>query len=106
MKHNNIFTRISILVFVLIATLSLLFILVTYTSTTYFFNESTQLLNKDVAAHIAKFTSPFEGNTVNKRKADSIFYNAMVISPSIEVYFLDTAGKIIYYEAPDSAIKL
>ena len=106
MKHNNIFTRISILVFVLIATLSILFILITYTSATYFFNESTQLLNKDVAAHIARFTSPFEGNTVNKRKADSIFYNAMVISPSIEVYFLDTVGKIIYYEAPDSSIKL
>lgn len=106
MKHNNIFTRISILVFALIATLSILFILITYTSTTYFFNESTQLLNKDVAAHIAKFTSPFEGTTVNKRKADSVFYNAMVVSPSIEVYFLDTAGKIIYYEAPDSTIKL
>ena len=106
MKHKNIFTRIGILVFVLIATLSILFIIITYTSTTYFFNESTQLLNKDVAAHIAKFTSPFEGNTVNKRKADSVFYNAMVVSPSIEVYFLDTTGKIIYYEAPDSAIKL
>lgn len=89
----------------LITTLSAVFIIITYISTSYFYDETTQLLNKDVATHIAKFTSPFEGASINKQKADSIFYNAMVISPSIEVYFLDTTGKIIYYESPDSSIK-
>ena len=103
---NNIFKRIGLLVFSLITVLSLLFIIITYLSAAYFFNASTELLNKDVAAHIAKFTSPFEGNIINKSKADSVFYNAMVVSPSIEVYFLDTSGKVIYFESPDSAIKL
>ncbi len=106
MQHNNIFRRIGILIFILITCLSLVFIIVTYLSASYFFNATTQLLNKDVAAHIAKFTSPFEEGGINRHKADSIFYNAMVISPSIEVYFLDTTGKVIYYEAPDSAIRL
>ncbi len=105
MKYN-IFRRIGLLVFSLITILSLLFIIITYFSATYFFNASTELLNKDVAAHIAKFTSPFEESNINKSKADSVFYNAMVVSPSIEVYFLDTTGKVVYYEAPDSAIKL
>ncbi len=103
---TTIFKRIGLLVFSLITILSLLFIIITYLSATYFFNASTQLVNKDVAAHIAKFTSPFEDNNINKNKADSVFYNAMVVSPSIEVYFLDTTGKVIYFEAPDSAIKL
>ncbi len=103
---NTIFKRVSLLVFSLITILSLLFIIITYVSATYFFNASTELLNKDVAAHIAEFTSPFESTAINKKKADSVFYNAMVVSPSIEVYFLDTAGNVIYYEAPDSAIKL
>lgn len=103
---NNIFTRIGVLVFSLITVLGLLFIIITYLSATYFFNASTELLNKDVAAHIAKFTSPFEEGNINRAKADSVFYNAMVVSPSIEVYFLDTTGKVIYYEAPDSTIKL
>ena len=94
------------MVFSFITILSLLFITITYVSATYFFNASTELLNKDVAAHIAKFTSPFESDKINKDKADSVFYNAMVVSPSIEVYFLDTTGKVMYYEAPDSAIKL
>lgn len=94
------------MVFLLISFLGLLFIVITYISATYFYNASTELLNKDVAAHIAKFTSPFEEGGINKRKADSVFYSAMVVSPSIEVYFLDNTGKVIYYEAPDTAIKL
>ena len=102
----NLFKRISILIFLLITVLSLLFIIITYITTTEFYQSSTQLVNKDVAAHISKFTSPFEDKGINKKIADSVFYNAMVLNPSIEVYFLDTTGNIMYYQAPDSAIKL
>jgi signal transduction histidine kinase len=79
---------------------------ITYLSITHFHQASTQLLNKDVAAHIAKFTSPFESTGINKQKADSVFQNAMVLSPSAEVYFLDTAGNVIAYHAPEKEIKL
>jgi signal transduction histidine kinase len=105
-KKFTIFRRIGILVFILITGLSLLFMGITYLSTTTYHEASTQLLNRDVAAHIAKFTSPFEGEKVNPQKADSVFYNAMVISPSAEVYFLDTGGKVLAYHAPKEDIKL
>lgn len=108
MKNNNsgIFRRIGILVFCIITILSVFFIIITYLASTYFYKASTQLLNKDVAAHIAKFTSPFETNSIDKKKADSVFYNAMVVNPSIEVYFLNTSGKVMYYQSPDTAIQL
>ncbi|MGI8952664.1 MAG: HAMP domain-containing sensor histidine kinase [Chitinophagaceae bacterium] len=80
--------------------------LITYLAATHFYQASTQLLNKDVAAHIAKFASPFDHNGLNKQKADSVFQNAMVISPSAEVYFLDTTGKVIDFHAPENEIKL
>ncbi|HZH01321.1 MAG TPA: hypothetical protein VEY32_09580, partial [Flavisolibacter sp.] len=105
-KNFSIFRRIIILVFSLITILGILFIVITYFATTNYHQASTQLLNKDVAAHIAKFTSPFENGTVNKKKADSVFYNAMVLSPSSEVYFLDTAGKVVAYHASEKEIKL
>ncbi|RYU89601.1 hypothetical protein EWM62_14905 [Mucilaginibacter terrigena] len=107
MKHpnNSIFSRIGAFMFMLISVLSVLFIAITYMATTHFYEASTQLLNKDVAAHIAKFTSPFENEGINKQKADSIFYNAMVINPNDEVYFLDTLGKVIEYQSPDSLIR-
>ena len=101
----TIFRRITILIFVLITALSLLFIVITYFATTRFYQASTQLLNKDVAGHIAKFSSPFVNNRINKNKADSVFQNAMVLSPSAEVYFLDTAGKVIAYHANPIDIK-
>lgn len=102
----NIFRRITILVFSLITVLGILFIAITYFATTHYHQASIQLLNKDVAAHIAKFTSPFENDTINKQKADSVFYGAMVLSPSAEVYFLDTAGNVIAFHASEKEIKL
>lgn len=105
-RQFSIFRRITILVFSLITVLGLLFIAITYFATTHYHQASTQLLNKDVAAHIAEFTSPFEKNGINKQKADSVFKNAMVISPSAQIYFLDTGGKVIAFYAPQKDIKL
>ncbi len=105
-RQFPIIRRITILVFTLITTLCLLFMGIAYFSTVAFHEASTQLLNKDVAAHIAEFTSPFENNGINKKKADSVFHNAMVISPSAEVYFLDAAGKVIAFHASEKDIRL
>lgn len=105
-KGFIIFRRITILVFSLITILGILFIAITYLATTHYHQASLQLLNKDVAAHIAKFTSPFDNGRINKQKADSIFYDAMVLNPSVEVYFLDTAGNVIAFHAPREEIRL
>ncbi len=96
-KSFPLFSRILFLVFTLITVLSLTFMCIAYLAVIHFYQASTQLLNKDVASHIAKFTSPFEQQGLNKQKADSVFYQAMVISPSVEVYFLDTGGRVIYF---------
>ena len=92
-----LFRRIYVVIFALIALLGVVFTAITYIATTNFYETSTQLLNKDVAGHIAKFTSPYGREGFDRQKADSVFYEAMVISPSAEVYFLDTAGKVIYF---------
>jgi signal transduction histidine kinase len=100
-----IFRRIYLVVFLLIAVLGVCFIAVTYVATTSFYAASTQLLNKDVAAHIAKFTSPYGREGFDRVKADSVFYEAMVISPSAEVYFLDTSGRVIYFHGDTAEIR-
>ena len=100
-----IFRRIYVVVVLLIAVLGLLFVGVTYLATTSFYAASTQLLNKDVAAHIAKFTSPYGRGGFDRQKADSVFYQAMVISPSAEVYFLDTTGRVIYFHGDTGEIR-
>jgi signal transduction histidine kinase len=103
---NSLFRHISLLVSGFLFLLACLFIIITYLSSLHYYQATTQRLNKDVASHIAKFTSPFRPGGLNRKIADSVFYDAMILSPSVEVYFLDTAGKVMYYHAPDSAIKV
>ncbi len=103
-RKRTIFSRIIALVFILVTVLGGLFMAMTYLIATNYFEASTQHLNKDVAAHIAKFTSPFEGDRFNQKKADSIFHDAMVLNPSSEVYFLDNTGAVIGYHADDTAV--
>jgi signal transduction histidine kinase len=71
-----------------------------------YFEANYQRLNRDVAAHIAKFTLPFINQQVNRAGADTIFFNAMVTNPSAEVYLLDSTGAILLYHAPPKEIKL
>ncbi|MEO7802214.1 MAG: histidine kinase dimerization/phospho-acceptor domain-containing protein, partial [Ginsengibacter sp.] len=105
-RQFSIFTRIGILFFTVITVLCLLFMGITYLSVSNFHEAGTQLLNKEVATHIAKFTSPFNHNGIDEKKADSVFYNAMVLSPSAEVYFLDSAGNVVAYHANEDEIRL
>ncbi len=101
-----LFRQIYLVVFLLTALLCVAFTGVTYLATTNFYEASTQLLNKDVASHIARFTSPYGREGFDRHKADSVFYDAMVISPSAEVYFLDTSGRVIYFHGTPEEIKL
>lgn len=101
-----LFRQIYLVVFLLTALLCVAFTGVTYLATTNFYEASTQLLNKDVASHIARFTSPYGREGFDRHKADSVFYDAMVISPSAEVYFLDTSGRVIYFHGVPEEIKL
>jgi signal transduction histidine kinase len=103
--HLAPFRRIYLVILLLIAVLGLLFTAITYWAMTRFYEASTQLLNKDVAGHIARFTSPYGREGFDRRKADSVFYDAMVISPSAEVYFLDTTGRVIYFHGEPAEIK-
>lgn len=104
-RSTGIFSRIGIFVFFVIATLGILFVVVTYSATTEYYQASTQLLNKDVAERIAQLSSPFSKDGIDHKKADSVFNNTMIISPNMEAYFLDTYGVVKYYYAPDSLIK-
>jgi len=104
-RSKGIFSRIGVFVFLIITILGVLFVVVTYRATSDYYQASTQLLNKDVAANIARLSAPFSKDGIDHKKADSVFNSTMIISPNTEVYFLDTMGNVKYYYAPDSLIK-
>ncbi|MFA6084708.1 histidine kinase dimerization/phospho-acceptor domain-containing protein [Mucilaginibacter sp.] len=104
-RFTGIFSRLGLLIFIVITTLGVLFVVVTYNATSDYYQASTQLLNKDIAGHIAKLSEPYSKEGIDHNKADSVFNSTMIISPNTEVYFLDTMGNVKYYYAPDSLIK-
>jgi len=71
-----------------------------------YFQETRQKLDTEVASHIASENKCFSGDSVNVDVLKNVFHNVMVINPSIEVYLLDTTGKILTYYAPNQIINI
>lgn len=68
--------------------------------------ETSQRLNRPLAERVAKFTKPFIDGSINEEEVEKLFHNVMVLNPSVEVYLLDEAGKILSYYAPFGEVKL
>ncbi len=71
-----------------------------------YFQETRQKLDVKVASHIANDNQFFTGDSVNINVLKNVFHNVMIINPSIEVYLLNTNGKILAYDAPPNTVKL
>ncbi len=68
--------------------------------------ESSQRLNANIADHLVKETKPLVNGKPDTTATHDIMHSMMVINPSVEVYLLDTTGKIIDYVVPFSTVKL
>lgn len=100
-----LFGRLALTFLLMLTLLAVVYSYLTAYSANRYFEATYQRLNHEVAAHIAKFARPFISQQVNRRGADSIFFNAMVTNPSAEVYLLDSVGTILLYHAPAEKIK-
>lgn len=93
-------------IFLLILTLlAFAYMYLTAKSAKVYFDATHQRLNREVASHIAKFIPPFMNGMLYRTEAEKIFFNAMVMNPSMEVYLLNPEGKILSYHSPDNKIK-
>ena len=67
--------------------------------------EIAQKLNRDLAGHIASQTALVQDGRPNDRALRDIFYQTMVVNPNIEIYLLDTQGRILAYSAAPGKVK-
>lgn len=67
--------------------------------------EVSQTLNHGIAANIVRKQWLMQGDRINKAALKKIFTRLMEVNPSIEVYLLDSAGRIITYSAPPGKVK-
>jgi two-component system OmpR family sensor kinase len=74
-------------------------------STPMFLQELNQKLNLTLADNIVKEKKLMIDNQVNQDAMQSIFMGLMLVNPIIEVYLVDSNGKILSYSAPEGVVK-
>ena len=68
--------------------------------------EVTQRMNHDLAAHTAGEIKPFLNGEIPEEKIGILMHSMMAVNPGIEVYVLDTTGRILKYVALAGEVKL
>jgi len=101
---RSLYTRLAVILSVLFGLTGLAFILLLSQATDRYQQEVTQRLNASLAAHIAEERQLINANGVDQAALEHIFHMLMVINPNIELYLLDTAGKILAYSAPPGLV--
>lgn len=81
------------------------YIFLTLVSNRLYFQEVSQKLNHELAAHITTDKLLIEKGKINKPALKDLFHMLMVINPNIEIYLLDPQGVILSYSAPPGKIK-
>ncbi|TCI91029.1 HAMP domain-containing sensor histidine kinase [Tenacibaculum sp. M341] len=98
---NKFIIKIGALFLIIILTISVLYIFVTFFLLEKFYSQTTQRLNANVAAHLIeekfKKSSPFlEDGEINTVLFDDIMHDMMAVNRAIEVYLLNDRGGVMH----------
>lgn len=99
--NNQLIIKLSSSFFLLVLVIGVAFTVLTVFITNKHFEEVTQRLNGEVAAHLIneKFqdASPFlNDGSVNKPLFGDLMHDMMAVNQGIEVYLLDDVGQVLY----------
>ena len=103
---SSLYWKIAAVFLFALLIISLVYLYIAAFTAEMYFQEASQRLNEEVAQHIAEENDFFVNGKANEEALKKIFHDIMVINPSIEVYLLDTDGKILSYFAPNKKVKL
>jgi signal transduction histidine kinase len=106
MMLRSLYAKLAIVLLGLFILIGISFIVISVISTEKYQQEVNQKLNRKVAELIVAEKIILEDNRINHKALKEIFHMLMVINPSIEIYLLDTEGKILAYSAEPGKVKL
>ena len=103
---KTLYSKLAAVLVLLIVLLSCVYIWITLRAGEQFYQEMTQRLNQQLAANLIADTKlSITDGQYDEASLKSVFHTYMVINPSIEVYLLDPAGKILAFHAPPGTVK-
>jgi two-component system OmpR family sensor kinase len=103
---KSLYSKLVIVLFGLFFIIGIFFIILTVFSTELYQSEINQKLNLKLAENIVAEKLLIQDNRINEVALKEIFHMLMVINPSIELYLLDSKGRILSYSAPPETVRL
>ncbi|MFA6060914.1 MAG: ATP-binding protein [Taibaiella sp.] len=104
-KGNLLFWKIATVFSSLLIILGVVFMLIASRLSQSYYTMAHQELYGNVASHLATFTHPLKNGRPDTSVTHDIIHSIMVANPSVEVYLLDTTGKITDYVVPDKSVR-
>ena len=103
---NRLYWKISATLLLVLAVVGVGYILITTYTARQYLQEVNQRLYGSIAKQLVKETKPLVNGQPDTVATHDIMHSMMVINPSVEVYLLDTKGKIIDYVVLYKSVKL
>jgi signal transduction histidine kinase len=104
-RGNLLFWKISAVFTFLLLVLGLAYIGIASHVSRKYYNKVNQLLYGNIASHLVESVHPFKNGRPDTFATHDIIHSIMVINPSVEVYLLDTSGKIIDFVVPNKSVR-
>jgi signal transduction histidine kinase len=102
---RTLFARLSAALLLVVAIIGGGFFLVEQFSTRLYYEEITQRLNASIAMYVTGEMQLIEDGAVNEEALTLLAQRAMIINPAVEVYLLDTGGRILAHAMPPESIQ-
>src|SRR5512135_2802581 len=102
---RNLYTRLAVVLLGIFLAIGVLYTLLTIYTTRLYFQEVNQKLNLILARQLVSEKVLFTNGKVNDEALHNVFHMLMVVNPGIEVYLLDTDGKVMAFSAPPGKVK-
>ena len=104
-RGNLLFWKIAVVFSGLLIILGVKFVLIASKLSRSYYTMAHQELYGNIASHLANFTHPLKNGKPDTAVTHDIIHSIMVANPSVEVYLLDTTGKITDYVVPDKSVR-
>ncbi len=102
---KSLYAKLAAVLALLLITLGIAYALFSLYAGQLFLQEVNQRLNRDLARQLLVQQNLGDGEALHAEEIKQLFSYYMHINPAIEIYLLDTEGKILAFEAPQMKIK-
>lgn len=102
---NSLYAKLSLVLVLLLASIGVIYTMVTISATRHYLEEVNQNLNRDLARNLVADRNLVAEGRIDEEALKETFHEYMVINPSIEIYLLDQDGKILSFSADPVKVK-